>query len=330
MKTHLFNLLKIGVTFGIIAFLLTRVDVNAMTRYVMRADGWQLLLALVLYFGAIGLSALKWDILVRAQQLRASFGDLLVYYFVGLFFGNLLPSNVGGDVVRAYGLMRASGRAEAAAVSVLADRLMGLVAFLGAAVVMAFLATLTLTRGSELEQLEIATVVAATLFVFAAALLFSRRFAQRAQGLFALALLRPLRPIARRAFDALQVYRQSYRALALNVALSACIVVLTTLVWYSIARALGESVPVFYFFLFNPLIAFVLLIPISFNGLGPKEATAVFFFGLVGMSAEAALAMSLLFHLIVLVTSLPGGVLWWRERALAPTTDPVPAPPQDK
>ncbi|MCI0476210.1 MAG: flippase-like domain-containing protein, partial [Anaerolineales bacterium] len=105
---------------------------------------------------------------------------------------------------------------------------------------------------------------------------------------------------------------------------SACIVVVTTLVWYSVARALGETLSVFYFFLFNPLIAFVLLIPISINGLGTKELAAVFFFGLVGMSNEVALSMSLIFHLIVVLTSLPGGVLWWRERALAPQQDKEP------
>jgi hypothetical protein len=32
-----------------------------------------------------------------------------------------------------------------------------------------------------------------------------------------------------------------------------------------------------------------------------------------------ALAMSLIFHIVVVLTSLPGGMLWWRERALAPT-----------
>jgi hypothetical protein len=323
MKTHLLNLIKLAVTIAIIAFLFARVDLGAMAQHLARANGIALLLALVLYFFAIALSVLKWEILVRAQGIRAPLGDLLVYYLVGLFFGNLLPSNVGGDVVRAYDLARACRRAEAAAVSVLVDRLMGMVAFFGAAVVMALLATLTLARGSELEQLEIATVVAATVFLFAAALLFSRRFSQRVKGVFALPFLRPLEPMARRAFDALQVYRHSYRALALNIALSACIVVVTTLVWYSVARALGETLSIFYFFLFNPLIAFVLLIPISINGLGTKELAAVFFFGLVGMSNEAALSMSLIFHLIVILTSLPGGVLWWRERALAPA-------PQDK
>ena len=182
---------------------------------------------------------------------------------------------------------------------------------------MAAVAAATLTRG-ELEELEIATVIAATLFIAACALLFSQRVGQRVKRVFDLGLLAPFRPMAKRIYHALQIYRRSYRALALNLALSATSVVVTTLVWYAVARALGIDVALFYFLLFNPLIAFVLLIPISFNGLGPKEATAVFFFGLVGVPSELALAMSLIFHLIVVLTSLPGGVLWWRERTLAP------------
>ena len=67
------------------------------------------------------------------------------------------------------------------------------------------------------------------------------------------------------------------------------------------------------------------MIPLSFNGLGPKEATAVFFFGLIGVSNELALSMSLIFHLLVVLTRLPGGLMWWRERALAPPMKPGPS-----
>jgi len=318
MKSLAWNVAKIGVTVAIIAYLFSRVDLAVMAQHLARANPALLLLALALYLLAITLGALKWQVVVRAQNINAALGQLLVYSFVGLFFGNLLPSNVGGDVVRAYGLARATGRAEVAAISVLVDRLMGMVAWFGAAVVMAALATATLTRGDELGQLEIATVVVAAAFLVAAALLFSRRVSQRVKWIFDWEPLRRVQPIAQRIYHALQVYRRSYRALALNLTLSAGIVVVTTLAWYAVARALGVNAAAFYFFLFNPLIAFVLLIPISFNGLGPKEATAVFFFGLVGVPGEAALAMSLVFHLIVVLTSLPGGVLWWRERALAP------------
>jgi uncharacterized protein (TIRG00374 family) len=319
MKNTLGTVLKIGVTVAIIAFLLTRVDLAAMGRQLTRANLALLMLALALYFLAIFVTALKWHVVARAQNLGVSFSALLTYTLVGLFFGNVLPSNIGGDVVRGYGLARASGRAEAAAISVLVDRLMGLCAFLGMAVVMAALAATTLTRGAELEQIEIATVIAATFFIGGSALLFSRRVGQRVKMIFDWGPLARVQPIAARIYHALQVYRTSYRALALNLALSVGIVIITTLVWYAVAVALGAQISIFYFFLFNPLIAFVLLIPISFNGLGTKEATAVFFFGLVGMSSEVALAMSLIFHLLIVLTSLPGGVLWWRERALAPT-----------
>ncbi len=322
MKTTLWTAGKIAVTLVIIVFLFARVDLGVMARHLAQANLALLLLALALYFVAILLGAVKWQALVHAQGLPVPLGDLLAFSLVGLFFGNLLPSNVGGDVVRAFDLVRSTGRAEAAAISVLVDRLMGLVAFLGMAVVMAAIAAVTLARGAELEQIEIATAAAAGLFILASALMFSRRVSQRVRWIFQFAPFSRLEPIATRVYHALQVYRHSYRALAVNVLLSTAIVVVTTFVWYTVALALGTDLPIFYFFLFNPLIAFVLLIPISFNGLGPKEATAIFFFGLVGMPSEIALSMSLIFHLLIVLTSLPGGFLWWRERALAPASPP--------
>src|SRR5581483_2208472 len=106
-----------------------------------------LLAALALYFGAIILGAVKWQILVKAQAIDTSLGALLSFSLMGLFFGNIMPSNIGGDVVRAYDLARVTqGRAEAAAISVLVDRLMGLCAFFSAAVVTAALATFMLTQ----------------------------------------------------------------------------------------------------------------------------------------------------------------------------------------
>ncbi len=318
MKSWIGTGLKVVVTLGIFVFLLARVDLDAMARHLAGANLLLLVLAFALYMTAITLGAVKWQVLVRAQGLDISLGDLLAYSLVGLFFGNLLPGSVGGDLVRAYGLVRASGRAEAAAISVLVDRLMGVIAYAGAAIVMAIAATATLARGAELEQIAIAAVAVMLLFIVGSALLFSRRVSRRVKGVFRGGPLARLEPMAQRIYDALQVYRHSYRALAINLGISASSVVVTTLVWYLVGLALEVNVSPFYFFLFNPLIAFVVMIPISLNGLGPKEAMAVFFFGMVGVPSELALAMSLVFHLLVVLSSLPGGVLWWRERALAP------------
>lgn len=319
MKSKLVNLLKILVTLALLAFILTRVDLQLVAGIIARADVPLLMLATGMYFFAIFLSAVKWQILVRAQEIDASLGDLLAFTLMALFFGNVLPSNVGGDVIRAYDLARVTkGRAEAAAISVVVDRLMGLFAFFAAAVVTAALATMMLTQAQALEQIETATVIAASAFVALCAMLFSRRFAKRIAVLFEIGPAKRVQPIARNVYRALQVYRFRYRALALNVLLSMTIVVVTAGVWYVVGRAVGiTDVSFFAFLLFNPLIAFVLLIPISFNGLGPKEAAVVFFFGLVGVPNANALAMSLLFHVIVVVTSLPGGFVWFMKRRSA-------------
>jgi uncharacterized protein (TIRG00374 family) len=306
---------KIAVSVGLIAFLLLHLNRVELVDRFSRVQPLWLLLALGLYFVAIFLGVLKWLLVVRVQRLGVSFWSLAAYTFTGLFVGNVLPSNVGGDIIRAYLLARARrGTTEAAAISVLVDRLLGLVAFFGAALVTAALALTLLTHSAELESLQAATLLAAAIFIPGCALLFSRRVGHRLTAVFQLRLLACFKPRVLRLYRALQVYRFSYGTLAENVLLSESIIVAATLVWYSVARALGIHLSIFYFFLFNPLIAFVLLLPISFNGLGPKEATAVFFFGLVGVPSESALALSLLFHAIVVLTSLPGGVLWWRQQ----------------
>lgn len=316
MKQNLVTFLKLLVTFALLGFLLTRIPLQLVWDIIREADLPLLLLALVMYFAAILLGVVKWQILVKAQEIDASFRALLSFALMGLFFGNVMPSNIGGDVVRAYDLARVTkGRVEAAAISVLVDRMMGLFAFLSAAVVTAILATATLAQARALEQIEIATVIAASAFIALCAALFSRRIARRLAFVFTLGPLTRLKPVAQNVYRALQVYRFRYSALALNVLVSMGIVVLTSFVWFLVGRAVGiTEVNFFTFLLFNPIVAFVLLIPISFNGLGAKETVVVFFFGLVGVAEERALAMSLLFHVIVVLTSLPGGFVWFSKR----------------
>jgi len=317
-RSSLFLMAKVGVSTGLIAYLLSRVDLQALWRLISSANLWLLILALMLYLVAIAVGCMKWHLLLAPLNLKASFADLLAYTFVGLFFGNVLPSNVGGDLVRAYGLATASKCPEEAAISVLVDRLMGLVAFFASAVVMAALAMVLLGSSLEMETVVFWVLVAFAALLGAMAILFSRRVTRRGIFLFDLPFLQALRPTAVRIFHALQAYRTQYSVLLLAVTISLCIVIITSVVQWAIAQALRLDIPALYFFLFNPLIAFVLVVPISVNGIGLKEAAFVFFFGLVGVSQDAALSISLLFHAIIVLSSLPGGLFWLRRRSLMP------------
>jgi len=131
-------------------------------------------------------------------------------------------------------------------------------------------------------------------------------------------LLSGLAPLYDRLSRALSAYRRSYGALTLSFCISILVLSIGSVVNYLISLALGGGISLLHIFLFTPLITFVLLIPISIGGIGLNQSAYVFFFNLVGVPEQKSLAMSLIMQAIIIISSLPGGVLWWRKRSARP------------
>ena len=75
-----------------------------------------------------------------------------------------------------------------------------------------------------------------------------------------------------------------------------------------VARALGLRIELTYFFLFVPLLAVIVSLPISFNGIGVREGAGVVLFGLVGVSRAHAFSLQFTTYLVGVAVSLLGGV----------------------
>ena len=94
------------------------------------------------------------------------------------------------------------------------------------------------------------------------------------------------------------------------IALSFAVHVMVAGVVYLTAGALGMAIaPVDCLLLVPPIILFT-MVPISLAGWGVREGAMVVGFGLVGVSAADALALSVAFGLVNAVSGLPGGLLW--------------------
>jgi uncharacterized protein (TIRG00374 family) len=314
LKNRLLTLLKVMVSLGLIAYLFTRMDVAQLSTILRKADYLYLVPAAILFLAAMTNAALKWYVLLRAQGIRVPFCAVLSYTYVGFFFNNFLPANVGGDVMRGYGLARYTERAAEAAISVIVDRIVGLAAFMITAVASAMVAVFVMHQ-SDLEGVEAAAIAGFVLVAGGFVVILSRRVRALLARLFRWKPIARLTPIYDRVSDALDAYRHSYGALALAFCLSLLTLIFTNFTDYLIAQSLGGGMPLIYIFLFNPIIAFVLLAPISIGGLGVTQAVYPFFYGLVGVPSSLAFAVSLLKQLVIYVTGLPGGVLWWRGRA---------------
>jgi uncharacterized protein (TIRG00374 family) len=312
----LITALKVVVSLALIAYLLSRVGIDDVVEVLRSASAnyLYLLIALAMYFGAITAGSLKWQILLRAQGIRVPLRHLLSFTFVGLFFGNLLPTNVGGDLVRGYDLARHTLLPAETAISVLVDRMLGLIAFVFVAVVMALLVVYTAGQAA-LWEVAAAAAVALLALCGIFGVMLSDSLRGQVRRLFGASLLSGLAPLYDRLSGALSAYRRSYGALALSFCISILVLSIGSVVNYLISLALGGGISLLHIFLFTPLITFVLLIPISIGGIGLNQSAYVFFFNLVGVPEQKSLAMSLIMQAIVIISSLPGGVLWWRKRS---------------
>jgi len=315
LRDKLTTLAKAIISLGLIAWIFHRVDAAEVGQMLASANVWYLLLALMLYIGAIALNAVKWQVLLRAQGVRVPLRALLSYTFVGVFFNNFLPANVGGDVMRGYGLSRYTTRLTDAAVSVIVDRVVGLIAYMSAAVVAAIVVVNTVGNSQDLQAVEYVAFLSLAAIAGGFGVLLSRRLRAWIGRLFQWRWLTPLAPVYGRVSDAFGAYRFRYRALALAFLIALGGLMLTNLVNWLLAESIGGGIPLLYICLFNPLIALVLLVPISIGGIGVNQNVYPFFFGLLGIPHGLALAVSLLMQALILVSGLPGGILWWRLRS---------------
>ncbi len=314
MRERFFNILKIVFSLALVAVAFILVDMQRVAAQLANAQLGYFALALVFYLIAIAVNGAKWQVLMRAQGIRVPFRAVLRFMFVGFFFNNFLPM-VGGDVMRGFSLARYTDRTADAAVSVVVDRIIGLMAYMSSAVLAAFITVIVLRR-QDLQWLEWVALVAFSVLALGFAVLLSRRLRMIISRVFAWRWLNPLAGTWERVSGAFNAYRFRPDALAVAFLVALVGILCTTLVNWLLSQSMGGLMWLPYIFLLNPLIALLQTVPISVGGgLGVNQAAYPFFFGLVGVPADHAVAVSLLMQAVVFLGSLPGGFLWFQGRA---------------
>ena len=99
-------------------------------------------------------------------------------------------------------------------------------------------------------------------------------------------------------------------ALGGTIVLSFVVQFFSILTFWLLARALGEAPDAVAIWVVWPVISLFLALPISFAGWGLREGLMVFYLSYLHMGHEQALALSLLLGCTVVLTSLPGALLW--------------------
>ena len=269
------------------------------------------LLCLGLFFplGTL-LTASRWRLLLRSQGHDFGIGYLFGSIMVALFVRQLLPTTVGGDLVRAYDSWRGGAGKLTAVTTLVVERLLGVLMLACGAILGLALST---ELRAENPSLSVVLVAGASAIVAVLALVFAQPHGMMAtlQGLSA-----RVGSIAffDRALASIAGFRGRYAVLAGALGISALMMVQTVVFYYLIGWTLDLPVRLATFFLIVPLALFVMLAPISINGIGLREGIFVLLLGRYGVPPDSALAFAWMEYGLFLLFGLLGGIVYVLRR----------------
>lgn len=293
--------IRVGVSAGVLALLFYFIPWHDLRSAVGRISGAVWFTVLAGFLAGHALGALKWRTLVNAGRSTLSVVDAVRCYAAGLFANMCLPSIVGGDVLRAVLAGKTTGRAEAAVLGGLTDRLVDM------AVVAMLVAIGGFFSRDALPGWGVQLMTAAVVIGLITAMIFLPLLLRRPLAKWHRKLRRPVG----RALVAIRALTRRPSAALLAISISIVVQGGFVLLNAWMGRAIGVNVPLGVWFLAWPMAKLAGLLPISLGGLGVRDATLAALLVPFGVPAALGFIASLLWQTILIAGGLVAGAVWW-------------------
>ena len=266
---------------------------------------WQFWAAIALFFVPATLIGVRWVLLLRPLNLGITMGRGVFLNYIGWFFNVFLPGTTGGDLVKAYLVMKQTGQKAAPLMSVFVDRALGL----GTLVLMGLVAALFSLDVPFVRQM-IGPIIVVMVVLFGGSIVMLSSTLQRWLGFGLWVRLPGVGKILRKIQEVMAAYRSRLSSWGYAIAMTVGLQLISITCVLLMGRSAGIDIPAKYFYLFVPLIWVVSALPVSIGGLGLMEGAFQVCFASVGVAPEAGLALALLWRLLMMVSALPGGLFF--------------------
>lgn len=308
-KRALLQVLKVVVSLGLILFLLSRISPERLTSVIAETRPLDLAVALVVFFISGLLGSFQWHLLLKAGGIVLPFPRTFRLYFVGLFFNNFLPANVGGDAMKIYDVSRIGNDPHRVFAITLLDRIIGITGLC----LLAIAASISLYGRGNIQSLNVYMLIFAGCITPVIALALNRRLSGMVKRLFGMISWWGLGERFQAVFEHLGSFRRLRFLLVRLTLLAVGVQFMRVLTHVAVGRSLGIPLSpetVQSFFVFIPLLGLLMALPISINGLGVREGMGVVLFTQIGLLAERALLVEFMTYVIMVVVSLVGGIFF--------------------
>lgn len=297
-------LLKLFVSGGLIAWLMSEIEIAKVWAVIQHLHGGILGFVLVLLWLTVFAIAKRWQLVVRLGGIEAPLSSLTEAAFIGAFFNQFLPSSVGGDFFRILAVRRQGASLNEAVTGVFMDRLFG---FISLGILCALMVP---TEGHALISSDLKWPFLITMLLWISVL---------GGGLLLLLIprtwhhyffIRPFSPLIEMTRCALYHKALFFSVLLGSLATSFFLIsgLQVLMIAFDVPLTWGQGVVIL------PVVLLLTSLPISFAGWGLREGAMIIALGVYGVAQETALALSLVYGALHLVSGIPGLVLWVLEK----------------
>lgn len=296
------------VTVLIFAFLLKSVSWLTLVTTLIRVHHTFLLLALTAGVVCVVFSAYGWRSLVLAEHIQTDLARLINLYLVGIAFSHFLPTNMGGDAVKAFYVGRDSGNIPGSTSAVLMSRITSFMGMLLIALPALFIMHEEFTHAVIISFLLLTLLLVAAIGgAMCVAVLLLGASSRFMKGTWT----------RHRIFvtviefgNALKAAIRRPRALCAAILYGMLFWIASFLNYYGYGAALGLHTPLSFYVIAVPFISIVASLPVSINGFGVREGAFVYLCSTIHIPAATSLLVVLLVDTQVLLFGIIGGCIY--------------------
>ena len=306
-------LIRIFIGCSIVGIIIWKLDFSETLRVIHHLKFSLFLLGIALSFAKLFVEVYKVFLLLRFQRISISYLRVFKIMTIGTFLGTFAPTSLGMEVFRIYGFSKFTNKTLRCILAVGLNRFLGLLVLL-------VLASVSLFWERNYIQ-DVGVFWITLIFVM---LIFMIVFPWMGRSLNRWFPSPPKSHFIRKIWHfvldwednihaSMRLFKDKGLFLMFLVILTFIFQGLRILAVYFISLSLGLELNVLYFFIITPLILLFMMVPLSVGGIGTREVSAVYFLGKMGVPAEHAFSVSILWFLAAIISSMPGAFYYLKE-----------------
>jgi uncharacterized protein (TIRG00374 family) len=312
MKKYRSPAIKLIVTVAIFCLIFRRFDINLSAifddiqwvPYILAGVFIRLVIMPIIFIS-------RWKLFLRHSGIEERFFSLVKIGFLSSFFGIVLPSSQGNDLMRMIFIEKKhsnSNLENTSSSSVLIERMLG-IALLA---ITGLISSILVPSFPRKEQVVILISLISICIACIILVLTNKRLYRIVSGLMSrIRVLKKVTGFIDKTHFSIVTFPYKkifFPALILTLLLQLCTITIVFLVF----RSFGVDLPYYQHMSFYPIITILSVLPVAISGLGLREGLFVYFYALTGVSPQLAVGVSLINYVVeVLTAASVGGILFW-------------------